>query len=128
MVWTTIATGKTPDQHGIGHFVAVNDKTGEQLPVTSAMRKVKAVWNILSDAGRSGGGGRLVGDLARREGERRDRQRPHLLPLPLPAGPDRRRRTPQGLTHPPELLARLAPLVRRPGGPDPRGGRALRRA
>jgi tetratricopeptide (TPR) repeat protein/predicted AlkP superfamily pyrophosphatase or phosphodiesterase len=52
VIWTTIATGKPPLQHGIGHFVAVNEKTGEQLPVTSSMRKVKAVWNILSDAGR----------------------------------------------------------------------------
>ena len=41
VIWTTIATGKTPDQHGIGHFVAVDEK-GEQLPVTSHMRKVKA--------------------------------------------------------------------------------------
>jgi predicted AlkP superfamily phosphohydrolase/phosphomutase/Tfp pilus assembly protein PilF len=53
IIWTTIATGKPPDQHKIGHFVAVNDKTGEQLPVTSQMRAVKALWNILSDAGRS---------------------------------------------------------------------------
>jgi len=53
IIWTTIATGKPPDQHKIGHFVAVNDKTGTQLPVTSQMRAVKALWNILSDAGRS---------------------------------------------------------------------------
>jgi predicted AlkP superfamily phosphohydrolase/phosphomutase/Tfp pilus assembly protein PilF len=52
ILWTTIATGKTPDQHKIGHFVAVNEKTGEQLPVTSQMREVKALWNIESDAGR----------------------------------------------------------------------------
>src|SRR5439155_23988834 len=52
IIWTTIATGKPPDQHGIGHFVAVNEKTGEQLPVTSQMRRVKALWNILSDGGR----------------------------------------------------------------------------
>ena len=32
--------------------MAVNEKTGEQLPVTSQMRKVKALWNILSDAGK----------------------------------------------------------------------------
>lgn len=55
IVWTTIATGKTPDQHRIGHFVAVNEQTGEQLPVTSQMRKTKALWNILSDAGRQVG-------------------------------------------------------------------------
>jgi len=53
IIWTTIATGKPPDEHRIGHFVAVNEKTGEQLPVTSQMRKVKALWNILSGAGRT---------------------------------------------------------------------------
>ncbi len=52
VIWTTIATGKTPDQHHIGHFVAVNEKTGERLPVTSQMRRVKALWNIFSDVGR----------------------------------------------------------------------------
>lgn len=52
ILWTTIATGKPPDQHQIGHFVAVNPVTGEQLPVTSRGRKVKALWNIASAAGR----------------------------------------------------------------------------
>jgi tetratricopeptide (TPR) repeat protein len=52
ILWTTIATGKSPDQHRIGHFVAVNPTTGEQLPVTSRMRKVQALWNIASAAGR----------------------------------------------------------------------------
>ena len=55
IIWTTLATGKPPEQHGIGHFVAVNEKTGEQLPVTSRMRRVKALWNIFSEAGRSVG-------------------------------------------------------------------------
>jgi predicted AlkP superfamily phosphohydrolase/phosphomutase/Flp pilus assembly protein TadD len=53
VIWTTIATGKTPDQHRIGHFVAVNQVTGEQLPVTSRMRKAKALWKIASDRDRS---------------------------------------------------------------------------
>lgn len=52
IIWTTIATGKGPKQHGIGHFVAVNPETGAQLPVTSRMRRVKALWNIVSDANR----------------------------------------------------------------------------
>src|SRR5206468_10570499 len=51
VIWTTVATGKTPDRHRIGHFVAVNSSTGEQLPVTSQMRKSSALWNILSNAG-----------------------------------------------------------------------------
>jgi predicted AlkP superfamily phosphohydrolase/phosphomutase len=37
VIWTTVATGKTPDQHGIGHFTAVSPN-GESLPVTSGMR------------------------------------------------------------------------------------------
>jgi len=52
VIWTTIATGKTPDRHRIGHFVAVNS-AGESLPVTSRMRQARALWNILSDKGRS---------------------------------------------------------------------------
>lgn len=55
IIWTTIATGKTAVEHGIGHFVAVNEKTGEELPVTSQMRKVKAIWNIASEAKRKVG-------------------------------------------------------------------------
>jgi predicted AlkP superfamily phosphohydrolase/phosphomutase/Flp pilus assembly protein TadD len=52
IIWTTIATGRLPADHQIGHFVAINEQTGEQLPVTSQMRKVKALWNILSEVGR----------------------------------------------------------------------------
>ncbi len=55
IIWTTIATGKSAADHKIGHFVAVNEKTGEQLPVTSSMRAVKALWNILSEQDRSVG-------------------------------------------------------------------------
>lgn len=53
VVWTTIATGKTPEHHGIGHFVTLDQVTGEQVPVTSEMRRVKALWNILSEANKS---------------------------------------------------------------------------
>ncbi len=53
IIWTTIATGRDPADHKIGHFVAINEKTGEQIPVTSQMRGVKAIWNILSEAGKT---------------------------------------------------------------------------
>lgn len=53
VIWTTIATGRTPDEHRIGHFTAVNQVTGEKLPVTSQMRKTKALWNIASAADRT---------------------------------------------------------------------------
>jgi len=53
VIWTTIATGKQPLEHGIGHFTAVLAEDGEAIPVTSTMRRVPALWNIFSDAGRS---------------------------------------------------------------------------
>jgi len=55
IIWTTIATGKPPSEHQIGHFVAINEVTGEQLPVTSQMRRVKALWNIASESDRTVG-------------------------------------------------------------------------
>ncbi len=50
IIWTTIATGKSPREHKIGHFTAINESSGERLPVTSRMRKAKALWNIASEA------------------------------------------------------------------------------
>ncbi|MDQ3046446.1 MAG: alkaline phosphatase family protein [Bacteroidota bacterium] len=48
ILWTSIATGKTGDKHGILNFVEpVPDKL-EIRPVTSTSRKCKAFWNILS--------------------------------------------------------------------------------
>jgi Flp pilus assembly protein TadD len=55
ILWTTIATGKTPDQHGIGHFVGRDRLSGRDQPVTSDMRQTKALWNLFSDAGRKVG-------------------------------------------------------------------------
>ncbi len=49
-MWTSIATGVTPEKHGIMRFTAEIPGTGREVPVTSNMRKVKAFWNILSEA------------------------------------------------------------------------------
>ncbi len=51
VVWTSIATGVRPERHGIVDFVATDSLTGEQVPVTSNLRKVAAIWNLVSDAG-----------------------------------------------------------------------------
>ncbi|MEW6220031.1 MAG: alkaline phosphatase family protein [Thermodesulfobacteriota bacterium] len=51
MLWTSIATGKTADKHGILNFTQPRpDGTGIQ-PVLGSSRKAKAVWNILMQAG-----------------------------------------------------------------------------
>jgi len=32
ILWTTIATAAPPNEHGIGHFVALDPATGQTLP------------------------------------------------------------------------------------------------
>lgn len=48
ILWTSIATGKTGDKHGILNFVEPIPDQMELRPVTSTSRKCKALWNILS--------------------------------------------------------------------------------
>ncbi|HLN01558.1 MAG TPA: alkaline phosphatase family protein [Bryobacteraceae bacterium] len=48
MLWNSIATGKRPDKHGICGFSEPDPHTGGARPVTSTSRKVKAIWNILT--------------------------------------------------------------------------------
>jgi predicted AlkP superfamily phosphohydrolase/phosphomutase len=50
IIWTSIATGKVPEKHGIGGFVSVV-ANGDTVPYTGNARRVKAIWNILSEAG-----------------------------------------------------------------------------
>jgi predicted AlkP superfamily phosphohydrolase/phosphomutase/Flp pilus assembly protein TadD len=113
VVWTTIATGKTPDRHGIGHFVAVDEATGESLPASSEMRRVKALWNILSEAGRSVG---VVGWWATWPPEEidgwvvSDHTCYHFL---FPQGAEGSAGG-EEVTYPSGLRQRIAPLIRRP--------------
>ena len=48
VIWTSIATGMKPSRHGIVDFVVSARDTGALVPVTSTMRRVPAIWNILS--------------------------------------------------------------------------------
>lgn len=51
MLWNSIASGKRPSKHGIHGFTEVNPHTRTVNPVLSTSRKVKAIWNILSQEG-----------------------------------------------------------------------------
>jgi len=53
LIWTTMATGKLPEEHGILNFTVVDPETGKKVPISRLHRKVDAFWNILSDYGRS---------------------------------------------------------------------------
>jgi hypothetical protein len=51
VIWTSLATGKEPSQHGIRGFAFRDRTTGEQKLFTQHDRTAAAFWNILSDAG-----------------------------------------------------------------------------
>jgi predicted AlkP superfamily phosphohydrolase/phosphomutase len=50
VIWTTVATGMKPKEHGITDFV-VPTAQGD-VPVSSDLRKVPALWNMLTRVGR----------------------------------------------------------------------------
>ena len=50
LLWTTLATGRPPDEHGILDFVE-SDGEGGYLPVSGGGRSVKALWNMADAAG-----------------------------------------------------------------------------
>lgn len=115
IIWTTIATGKPPTEHGIGDFTAINEKTGERLPVTSQMRQVDAIWNILTGLGKSVG---VVGWWATWPAESvngvlvSDHTCYHFLfEGGLGAGAEKE---PIGIIHPPDRTDEITALVRRP--------------
>ncbi|MGE5234822.1 MAG: alkaline phosphatase family protein [Acidobacteriota bacterium] len=53
LIWTTMATGVGPEQHGILDFVERDPKTGNMLPITGRDRRVPAIWNITSALGKT---------------------------------------------------------------------------
>ena len=51
ILWTSIATGKLADKHGILGFVEPDSAKMQVRPVLSTSRKVKAIWNMLTQKG-----------------------------------------------------------------------------
>lgn len=51
MLWTTVATGKTPDKHGVLGFIEVTPDAKSVRPVTTTSRKTRALWNIFHNQG-----------------------------------------------------------------------------
>lgn len=54
LIWTTIATGRAPKDHGIVSFTTEMPK-GVRVPVTSTSRKARAIWEIAGQRGKSTG-------------------------------------------------------------------------
>lgn len=51
ILWTSIATGKTADKHGILNFVEPDAESGTLRISSSTTRKTKALWNIANQNG-----------------------------------------------------------------------------
>lgn len=49
--WTTLATGRSADEHGIAAALERDPASGGARPVMGTSRRVKALWNILSQSG-----------------------------------------------------------------------------
>jgi len=99
-IWTTIATGKSPEEHGIRTFI--DRKNGK--PLTRNIRKVRALWNILSGLDRSVG---VVGWLMSWPAEKVNG---FVVTDYLQYGPGRSTRF-QHRTYPEALEQDVAPLV-----------------
>lgn len=115
MLWNTIATGKHPAEHGVLGFTEIDPSTGELRPCSSHSRKVKALWNILSQKGLRT---HVFGWFASHPAERLNgvcvaetfaKFSPGTAATPPPAGS----------VHPPEMMELLADLRATPGKLDP---------
>jgi predicted AlkP superfamily phosphohydrolase/phosphomutase/tetratricopeptide (TPR) repeat protein len=51
MLWTSIATGKYADKHGVLGFTEADPEGMGMRPISSRSRKTKAIWNILMQNG-----------------------------------------------------------------------------
>ena len=53
VIWTSIATGKRMEKHGIIDWMVLSDDGQERLLTTGNQRRTEALWNIATAAGKS---------------------------------------------------------------------------
>ncbi len=113
LLWTTVATGKYPTEHGVLDFmVRSRADPGAQEAVTSRHRRTESIWDVVGRHGRTVG---VVGWLASHPAERvngfavseRTEHLAYLYNEGIAASDE-------GKTFPPGLLAEIAPLRRAP--------------
>ncbi len=120
LLWTTMATGLTPPEHGVVDFQEFDVATGSSLPISGRSRTGPAIWNVASAKGLTSG---VVGWWATWPAEAvkgffvSDRAAPVLFDAAtLSQSP--------GLTWPPELAEGVRLLGRREGSPRTRRSRS----
>ena len=116
ILWTSIATGKHADKHGILGFAEPDGDTGKIRPVTSTSRQCRAIWDILSERGLNAG---VVNWFASHPAEKingfvvTDRFASAVGP------PDKPWPVPAGSVHPEELVEALSELRVHPAETTP---------
>lgn len=89
LIWTTLATGRSPVDHGVADFQELDPATRARLPISGWSRKVPAIWNVASEKGLKVG---VVGWWATWPAERvngffvSDRASPVLFPAEVLSG------------------------------------------
>ena len=114
LIWTTMVTGTGPDEHGIADFLVHDGTTKKGVPISSRFRRVKALWNILSDAGLTSG---FVGFWATHPAEPvRGIMVSELLGFSLmrPGGGAGQEGASAGITYPESYYAEILPRLVRP--------------
>ena len=123
-LWTTVATGRPPEVHGIADFI-VHLPGGGYRPVTSDMRSAPAFWNLVGQKG----SGREVGVVAWLASWPAEEVRGYVVTSYLPyiynwsTGRPLKGTVVDGIpgqTFPESLLAEIGPLKVRPGEVDPK--------
>ena len=113
LLWTTIATGKWPTEHGVLDFmIADPEDPKKRVTVEGRNRQVEAIWDVV---GRYGSKVGVVGWLASHPAEKVNgfavSERTEPLAYLLKHKPDP---SDEGKTWPPGLLAELAPQRKTP--------------
>jgi predicted AlkP superfamily phosphohydrolase/phosphomutase len=52
VAWSSFMTGKNPGKHGIFEFVRRDHRSNREMAVNASYRKGRAIWDLLSDAGK----------------------------------------------------------------------------
>jgi predicted AlkP superfamily phosphohydrolase/phosphomutase len=104
MIWTSIATGKLPEKHGITGFTTKPGAAVEGAVLTSNYRRAKTVWQILGEEGRTVG---VVGWLVTWPAEPVNG---YLVTDYFSYHWDKAKGGTEGMTFPPELAGELASL------------------
>lgn len=113
-LWTTIATGKTRERHGIVDFEMSPGPGEPKVLVNSNFRKTAALWNMTSLRGKTAG---FLGWWATWPAETIEGYMvsDHLAPSRFRAWTSSPNADYFHLTHPPELFEEIRSFVREPG-------------